>query len=110
MIGKPPMSKRQVEVFEFVKNFITTKGVSPTIRELAEGINVASTNSVRHYLDVLEKRNLIHAPTGKARSITLCGDRCPVCNSPPGHASVKRCVVTLEQTSCVEVAATLQYQ
>lgn len=45
--------------------------ISPTIREIADGINVKSIRSVTQFLEALEKRGLLIRSTGQKRNISI---------------------------------------
>lgn len=63
-----PPTERQLEVLGFVRDFIAREGMSPTVREIAAGIQVASTYTVIGHLRMLEAKGLLRSTPGTARS------------------------------------------
>lgn len=50
------VSKREEEVLAFIKNFMVERHVTPTIREIGEGIGLKSTSTVHTYFERLVHR------------------------------------------------------
>ena len=50
---------KQNEILDYIQNKINTEGHSPSIREIAEAVNLKSTSSVQHHLNNLVKKGLI---------------------------------------------------
>lgn len=44
------MKKRHAEILEFCKKYMLENGYPPSMREIAEGIGLKSTNTVWHYM------------------------------------------------------------
>ena len=59
------------EAYEFIKNYINEKEFPPTIREIADAINIKSTSTIAYYLRKLEEKNKIVKGSYKNRSIQL---------------------------------------
>lgn len=59
------------EAYEFIKNYIQEKEFPPTIREIADAINIKSTSTIAYYLRKLEENNKIVKGSYKNRSIQL---------------------------------------
>ncbi len=59
------------KAYEFIKEYITKKEYPPTIREIADAIDVKSTSTVAYYLRKLEECNKIVKGSYKNRSIQL---------------------------------------
>jgi len=64
-------TKRQQAIYEFVKEFISLRKYSPSLREIGEKFGIKSTNGVRESLQALEKKGLIKKSQIKHRSIEL---------------------------------------
>lgn len=60
-------------IYDFLVEYITKNGYSPTIREIAEGTGLKAKSRVHHHLSVLEDMGKIHTQNGKARTISLVG-------------------------------------
>ncbi len=65
------------QAYEFIKDYIKTKGYPPTIREICEAIDVHSTSTVSYYLRKLEESNKIIKGSYKNRSIQLMENLSP---------------------------------
>jgi len=66
-----PLTKRQKEVLTYLKEFLASKGYSPTLEEIASYFGMASLNGVYKHLKVLEQRGFIKRLTNRARSIQI---------------------------------------
>lgn len=66
-----PLTDRQREVYEFIRESILVEQRSPTLREICVVFGFQSTNTVTHYLNVLESWGLV------ARSGTRSRNTCP---------------------------------
>ncbi|MEZ6122587.1 MAG: repressor LexA [Planctomycetaceae bacterium] len=73
----PPATKpraltdRQIQIFEFLKENIQTKGYVPTVREICDRFDIRSPNGVVSHLKALERKGLIQRGANKSRAITL---------------------------------------
>lgn len=65
------MTKRENDVYNFIKEFKTTKHYSPTIREIADGIHTVSYTSVKDILERLKEKNILSFEHNKSRTIVL---------------------------------------
>lgn len=54
-----------------IKMYFEEKGYPPTIREIMAELNVASTSTIKYYLDKLEEKNLIKRTGNKNRAIEV---------------------------------------
>lgn len=54
-----------------IKIYFEEKGYPPTIREMMTELGVASTSTIKYYLDRLEERNLIRRSGNKNRAIEV---------------------------------------
>ena len=51
-----PLTKRQRCVYEFIESYIHEKGFGPTVREIAEAVNLSSPSTVHVHLKTLEEK------------------------------------------------------
>lgn len=65
------LTKRQREVFEFLKEQITSRGYGPTVREIGDHFDIKSPNGVMCHLKALEKKGLISRESNMSRAICL---------------------------------------
>lgn len=66
-----PLTKRQRSVYEFIESYIHEKGFGPTVREIAEAVNLSSPSTVHVHLKTLEEKGYIVRDPLKSRSIAL---------------------------------------
>lgn len=72
------MTDRQKKFIEFIENFIGAKGYSPSIREIAGGMGLSSTASVKKMLDRLTENGLLNRTDSIARGIDIPARGIPV--------------------------------
>ena len=65
------LTKRQREIFEFIKQSVTKLGRPPSLREIGEKFDINSTNGVRSVLDALERKGYIHRNRYLSRGIEI---------------------------------------
>lgn len=66
-----PVTRRQREILEFIREFLAEHGYSPTLEEIAHRFGVASLNGVHKHLKGLEQRGFIRRLSHQARSIQV---------------------------------------
>ena len=67
------------KIYNFIVNFMTEKGYSPSIREIGDAVGLSSTSSVFNQLMNLQDEGLIKMQNGKSRTISLVGYRLMKC-------------------------------
>lgn len=72
-LDRKPLTARQREVFEFIKERIQTTSRPPTLREIGTRFNITSTNGVRSILHALAKKHYIERSPKLSRGIDLPG-------------------------------------
>jgi len=65
------LTKRQREVFEFIRSKIQGRGYGPTVREIGQQFDISSPNGVMCHLKALEKKGLITREPNMSRAIQL---------------------------------------
>ncbi len=65
------LTKRQREVYEFIREKIRSRGYGPTVREIGAQFGISSPNGVMCHLKALEKKGLITREPNMSRAITL---------------------------------------
>lgn len=63
--------QRQREVYDFIKQYIQKVGSSPTLKQIAEAMDLSSLATVSEHLDALEKKGMIERLFGEARGIRV---------------------------------------
>src|SRR5690349_8873599 len=76
------MTKRKIEVLEFIKLFVAEKGYSPTVREISEGLFIQSSSTVHKHLEDLKTLGVIDWTPGATRTIKALGVSEPVKSEP----------------------------
>jgi len=67
--------KRQRQILDFIKQHIESTGSAPTLRQIADALDVNSLATVHEHLQTLEQKGLIKRKHGKARAIELLDDK-----------------------------------
>lgn len=65
------LTKRQKEVYEFIRDKIQNRGYGPTVREIGQKFKISSPNGVMCHLKALEKKGLIDREPNMSRAIQL---------------------------------------
>ena len=65
------LTARQQEIYDFISTAIRDHGYPPTIREIMDAFDIASTNGVRTTLSALEKKGYIRRHAMLSRGIEL---------------------------------------
>ena len=65
--------KARKKIYDFLVQFITENGYSPSIREICEGTGLHSTSTIYKQLMTLEMMGKIHTKERKSRTISLVG-------------------------------------
>jgi repressor LexA len=69
-IGKD-LTKRQQEIFDFIKRYSAKYGYPPTVRDIGKAVGLASSSTVHAHLANLEKAGLLRRDPSKPRAIEL---------------------------------------
>src|ERR1043166_7762238 len=76
----PPMvdldlTKRQKELFDFIRKYAAKTGYPPTVREIGKAVGLHSSSTVHAHLATLEKIGLLRRDPSKPRAIELLFDK-----------------------------------
>jgi repressor LexA len=69
------LTKRQQEIFDFIKRYSAKHGYPPTVRDIGKAIGLTSSSTVHAHLANLEKVGLLRRDPSKPRAIELLVDR-----------------------------------
>lgn len=69
------LTKRQREIFDFIKQYSAKHGYPPTVRDIGKAIGLTSSSTVHAHLSNLEKIGLLRRDPSKPRAIELLVDR-----------------------------------
>jgi len=78
------LTKRQQEIFEFVKRYAGEHGYPPTVRDIGKAIGLTSSSTVHAHLANLEKLGLLKRDPTKPRAIEVLVDKAKAVVSPGG--------------------------
>jgi repressor LexA len=65
------LTKRQQEIFDFIKSYSGKHGYPPTVRDIGKAVGLASSSTVHAHLANLEKAGLLRRDPSKPRAIEL---------------------------------------
>ncbi len=65
------LTKRQQEIFEFIKEYSARHGYPPTVRDIGKAVGLASSSTVHAHLANLEKVGLLRRDPTKPRAIEM---------------------------------------
>lgn len=67
------LSDKQKEIFEYIKEIISQRGVAPSVREIGQAVGLRSTSSVQYNLNVLEEAGYIKRDANLKRTLRIAG-------------------------------------
>src|ERR671934_1700293 len=82
-IGKD-LTKRQQEIFDFIKKYSARYGYPPTVRDIGKAVGLASSSTVHAHLANLEKVGLLRRDPSKPRAIEVLVDKAKQVMTPNG--------------------------
>ncbi len=71
------LTKRQLAVFEFIRDQIVSRGYGPTVREIGAHFEISSPNGVMCHLRALEKKGLLQRVRQKDRAVARAIELAP---------------------------------
>lgn len=103
--SKPALTKRQQEIFDFLKDKIVNRGYGPTVREIGAQFGIRSPNGVMCHLKALEKKGLITRESHMSRAIQLSEPLQPRTSLPlAGQIAAGSPLLAVEQDERVDFA------
>jgi repressor LexA len=78
------LTKRQKEIFDFIRRYAGKYGYPPTVREIGKAVGLHSSSTVHAHLANLEKSGLLRRDPSKPRAIELLVDKAKKAIRPPG--------------------------
>jgi repressor LexA len=78
------LTKRQQEIFDFVKRYVSEHGYPPTVRDIGKAIGLTSSSTVHAHLANLEKLGLLRRDPTKPRAIEVLVDKAKSAVTPAG--------------------------
>jgi repressor LexA len=78
------LTKRQQEIFDYVKRYAREHGYPPTVRDIGKAIGLTSSSTVHAHLANLEKLGLLRRDPTKPRAIEVLADKAKAAAAAPG--------------------------
>ena len=69
------LTKRQKEIFDYIRRYASKHGYPPTVREIGKAVGLTSSSTVHAHLANLEKIGLLRRDPTKPRAIELLKDQ-----------------------------------
>lgn len=66
------LSKTSQKIFDYIKQVIDSRGLPPSVREIAAAVGLKSTSTVQYHLDRLEEAGYIERDSQLKRTIRIC--------------------------------------
>src|SRR5688500_17798524 len=84
------LTKRQQEIFDYIKRYGSEHGYPPTVRDIGKAIGLTSSSTVHAHLSNLEKLGLIRRDPTKPRALELLGNAAKKVVGPTGLPIIGR--------------------
>jgi repressor LexA len=84
------LTKRQQEIFDFIKRYSAKHGYPPTVRDIGKAIGLTSSSTVHTHLANLEKIGILRRDPSKPRALELLKDTAKKAVGPVGLPVVGR--------------------
>jgi repressor LexA len=78
------LTKRQQEIFDFIKRYSAKNGYPPTVRDIGKAVGLASSSTVHAHLANLEKLGVLKRDPTKPRAIEVLVDKAKAVVTPNG--------------------------
>jgi repressor LexA len=78
------LTKRQQEIFDFIKRYGSEHGYPPTVRDIGKAIGLTSSSTVHAHLANLEKVGLLRRDPSKPRALEVLVDKAKEVVAPSG--------------------------
>ncbi|MBR2725703.1 hypothetical protein IKE87_00310 [Candidatus Saccharibacteria bacterium] len=65
------LTKKQLAVLDYLRDFLDEKGYVPSYREIMTGLNLTSVSAVAEHIDNLVEKGVLKKTPGEARSLTI---------------------------------------
>jgi len=63
--------RRADRILDFIRETVSDRGYPPSVREIAEGVGLASTSAVHHHLTKLEREGRLHKAATRSRALSV---------------------------------------
>jgi repressor LexA len=84
------LTKRQQQIFDFIKRYTSEKGYPPTVRDIGQAIGLTSSSTVHAHLANLERLGMLRRDPTKPRAMEVLVDKAKRAIAPAGLPLVGR--------------------
>src|SRR5215217_6337425 len=84
------LTKRQQEIFDFIKRYSGEHGYPPTVRDIGRAIGLTSSSTVHAHLANLERAGVLRRDPTKPRAMEVLVDKAKRAVAPAGLPVVGR--------------------
>jgi repressor LexA len=84
------LTKRQQQIFDFIKRYTSEKGYPPTVRDIGHAIGLTSSSTVHAHLSNLERLGMLRRDPTKPRAMEVLVDKAKRAIVPSGLPLVGR--------------------
>jgi repressor LexA len=82
------LTKRQQEIFDYVRSYVGDHGYPPTVRDIGKAIGLTSSSTVHAHLANLEKLGVLRRDPTKPRAIEVLKDKAKQATAGSGRLPV----------------------
>ena len=83
------LTKRQRQIYDYIKDFIEEQGYAPSIVEIGENFELTSPATVHKHLQNLVQKGMIKRSWNKSRAIELMPETLVIENNLPEYHLIK---------------------
>ena len=65
------LTPKEQLIYDFILDTIRRDGYSPSVRDIANAVDIKSTSTVHHYISRLENKGYIQKESGKSRTLRI---------------------------------------
>src|SRR5881227_432512 len=84
------LTKRQQQIFDFIKRHTSEKGYPPTVRDIGQAVGLTSSSTVHAHLLNIERAGVLRRDPTKPRAMEVIAERAKRIVAPPGLPLVGR--------------------
>src|SRR4051812_29911434 len=74
-MAEQKLTKRQQQIYDFIKRFTHDKGYPPTVRDIGQAIGLSSSSTVHAHLANLERLGMLRRDATKPRAMEVLADK-----------------------------------
>ena len=74
-MDKEQLTQKQLEILNYIKNYISINGYSPSIREICKGNNISSSSTVHSHINNLVNKGYLKKENKKFRTLEIVDEQ-----------------------------------